>query len=82
MVIGHKHNSSAAAGGAEMAARSGWRRRDSKGVTRRGAAANLGALKLTLDDDDRKAIAALPKDWRCVSPGVAPARDAPSLRNG
>lgn len=34
--------------------------------------ANLEALKLTLNDDDRKAIAALPKDRRCVSPGFGP----------
>ena len=31
--------------------------------------ANLDALKLTLDDDDRAAIAALPKDVRLVAPG-------------
>ena len=37
--------------------------------------ANLGALKVNLDDADRKAIAALPKDRRCVSPGFAPAWD-------
>jgi len=37
--------------------------------------ANLDALKLNLDDDDRKAIAALPKDRRCVNPGFAPAWD-------
>ncbi|WP_407176235.1 aldo/keto reductase [Bradyrhizobium sp. STM 3562] len=37
--------------------------------------ANLDALKLTLDDEDRKAIAALPKDKRLVSPGFAPAWD-------
>ena len=34
--------------------------------------ANLDALKVTLDDEDRKAIAALPKDRRCVSPGFGP----------
>ena len=34
--------------------------------------ANLDALKVKLDDDDRKAIAALPKDRRCVSPGFGP----------
>jgi 2,5-diketo-D-gluconate reductase B len=34
--------------------------------------ANLDALKVTLDDDDRKAIAALPKNVRCVSPGFGP----------
>ena len=37
--------------------------------------ANLDALKLKLDDADRKAIAALPKDKRCVNPGFAPAWD-------
>jgi 2,5-diketo-D-gluconate reductase B len=31
--------------------------------------ANLDALRLTLDDQDRAAIAALPKNVRCVSPG-------------
>jgi 2,5-diketo-D-gluconate reductase B len=34
--------------------------------------ANLDALKLTLDDADRKAIAALPKDQRLVNPGFHP----------
>jgi 2,5-diketo-D-gluconate reductase B len=37
--------------------------------------ANLDALKVNLDDDDRKAIAALPKDKRCVNPGFGPAWD-------
>ena len=37
--------------------------------------ANLDALKLKLDDADRKAIAALPKNQRCVNPGFAPAWD-------
>jgi 2,5-diketo-D-gluconate reductase B len=34
--------------------------------------ANLDALKVTLDDDDRKTIAALPKNVRCVNPAFAP----------
>lgn len=34
--------------------------------------ANLDALTVTLDDDDRKAIAGLPKNRRCVSPGFGP----------
>jgi 2,5-diketo-D-gluconate reductase B len=38
--------------------------------------ANLDALKVTLDDDDRRVIAALPKDQRFVNPGFAPAWDA------
>ena len=37
--------------------------------------ANLGALKVKLDDDDRKAIAGLPKNQRFVNPGFAPAWD-------
>ena len=37
--------------------------------------ANLDALKVTLDDDDRKAIAALPKNKRFVNPGFAPEWD-------
>jgi 2,5-diketo-D-gluconate reductase B len=34
--------------------------------------ANLNALKLQLDDEDRKLIAALPKDKRFVNPAFAP----------
>ncbi len=37
--------------------------------------ANLDALKLKLDDDDRKAIGALPKTQRFVNPPFAPAWD-------
>jgi 2,5-diketo-D-gluconate reductase B len=37
--------------------------------------ANLEALNVGLDDEDLKAIAALPKDRRCVNPGFAPAWD-------
>jgi 2,5-diketo-D-gluconate reductase B len=37
--------------------------------------ANLDALNIGLDDEDRQAIAALPKDRRCVNPGFAPAWD-------
>ena len=33
---------------------------------------NLEALNVGLDDEDRQAIANLPKDRRCVSPGFAP----------
>jgi 2,5-diketo-D-gluconate reductase B len=33
-------------------------------------------LKLTLDDDDRRVIAALPKTQRLVNPPFAPAWDA------
>ena len=37
--------------------------------------ANLGALDVKLDDEDRKAIATLPKDQRFVKPAFAPAWD-------
>jgi 2,5-diketo-D-gluconate reductase B len=37
---------------------------------------NLDALKLVLDDDDRRVIAALPKNKRFVNPPFAPAWDA------
>jgi 2,5-diketo-D-gluconate reductase B len=36
---------------------------------------NLDALNVRLDDEDRKAIAALPKNMRCVDPAFAPAWD-------
>src|SRR5580698_5032990 len=37
--------------------------------------ANLGALNVGLDDEDNQAIAALPKNKRCVNPGFAPTWD-------
>jgi 2,5-diketo-D-gluconate reductase B len=37
--------------------------------------ANLDALRIALDDDDRRVIAALPKDRRLVSPPFAPVWD-------
>ena len=46
-----------------------------KASRRESQQANLDALKVALDDDDRKMIAALPKDRRCVNPGFAPAWD-------
>jgi 2,5-diketo-D-gluconate reductase B len=39
--------------------------------------ANLDALKIKLDDNDRAAIAALPKNQRYVRPPFAPDWDAP-----
>jgi 2,5-diketo-D-gluconate reductase B len=46
-----------------------------KSGRREGQAANLSALAVRLDDDDRRVIAALPKDQRRVQPGFAPAWD-------
>jgi 2,5-diketo-D-gluconate reductase B len=40
---------------------------------------NLGALKIRLDDEDRAAIAALPKDRRYVTPPFAPDWNAQTL---
>ncbi|MNF12819.1 2,5-diketo-D-gluconic acid reductase B [compost metagenome] len=37
---------------------------------------NLAALELELDDEDRRVIAALPKDQRLVSPEFAPQWDS------
>lgn len=47
-----------------------------KSVHRERQQENLGALDVRLDDADRAAIEALPKNQRCVSPGFAPAWDA------
>jgi 2,5-diketo-D-gluconate reductase B len=73
--IGRKHNATAA----QVALK--WLL-DQKGVAaipkasrEESQKANLDALKLTLDESDRKAIAALAKDKRCVNPGFAPAWD-------
>ena len=46
-----------------------------KASRRESQRANLDALKVGLDDEDRQAIAALPKDKRCVNPGFAPVWD-------
>ena len=73
--IGRKHNASAA----QVALK--WLL-DQKGVAAIPKAsrcesqkANLDAAKVALDDDDRAAIAALPKARRFVNPGFAPAWD-------
>ena len=46
-----------------------------KAARRESQIANLEALKITLDDSDRAAIAALPKTQRMVNPGFAPVWD-------
>jgi len=75
LAIGKKHNTSAA----QVALR--WLL-DQDGVAaipkasrRESQQANLDALKVKLDDDDRKRIAALPKGNRFVNPGFAPSWD-------
>ena len=42
-----------------------------KASRRESQRANLEALNVGLDDEDRQAIAGLPKDRRCVNPGLA-----------
>jgi 2,5-diketo-D-gluconate reductase B len=75
IAIGNKHGATAA----QVALK--WLL-DQKGVAaipkasrRESQQANLDALTLQLDDEDRKTIAALPKDKRFVSPAFAPAWD-------
>jgi 2,5-diketo-D-gluconate reductase B len=46
-----------------------------KAARRESQQANLDALKISLDDDDRKSIAAMPKDRRCVNPAFGPKWD-------
>jgi 2,5-diketo-D-gluconate reductase B len=46
-----------------------------KAERRQSQLANLEAVRLRLDDDDRAAIAALPKTLRCVNPPFAPVWD-------
>lgn len=43
-----------------------------KASSRENQLANLAALTVQLDDEDRAAIAGLPKDQRVVSPPFAP----------
>jgi len=75
IAIGKKHN----AGGAQVALK--WLL-DQPGVLaipkasrHESQKANLDALNVKLDDDDRKKIAALPKNQRFVNPGFSPAWD-------
>ncbi len=49
-----------------------------KAARRESQQANLDAWKVELDDEDRRVIAALPKNERLVNPGFAPAWDKPA----
>ena len=75
IAIGRKHNASAAQVALKWLLDQDEVAAIPKASRRESQQANLGALKLKLDDADRKAIAALPKDQRFVSPGFAPAWD-------
>ena len=75
IAIGNKHNAS----GAQVALK--WLLEQDgvaaipKASRRESQQANLDALNIKLDDFDRKAIAALPKDQRFVKPGFSPVWD-------
>ena len=73
--IGRKHNASAAQVALKWLLDQDGVAAIPKASRRESQQANLDALKLKLDDEDRKAIAALPKDKRFVNPGFAPAWD-------
>src|SRR5882757_9124430 len=75
MKIGAKHGASAAQVALKWLLDQGDVAAIPKAARAESQKANLDALKVTLDDADRKAIAALPKDQRFVSPGFAPAWD-------
>jgi 2,5-diketo-D-gluconate reductase B len=72
MAIGKKHNASAAQVALKWLLDQDGVGAIPKASRAESQQANLGALNVKLDDDDRKAIASLPKDQRFVKPGFAP----------
>src|ERR1700709_1813670 len=75
MKIGRKHDASAAQVALKWLLDQDGVAAIPKASGRERQQANLDALHVGLDDEDLKAIAALPKDKRCVNPGFAPAWD-------
>jgi 2,5-diketo-D-gluconate reductase B len=75
LAIGRKHNASAAQVALKWLLDQDGVAAIPKASRAESQKANLGALKVRLDDDDRKAIAALPKDQRFVKPGFSPVWD-------
>jgi 2,5-diketo-D-gluconate reductase B len=75
IAIGRKHNASAAQVALKWLLDQDGVAAIPKASRAESQQANLDALKVKLDDDDRKAIATLPKNQRFVSPGFAPAWD-------
>lgn len=73
--IGRKHDASAAQVALKWLLDQSGVAAIPKASRRESQKANLDALDLRLDDDDRRKIAGLPKNRRCVSPGFAPAWD-------
>src|SRR6266849_2199711 len=75
MAIGRKHGASAAQVALKWLLDQDGVAAIPKASRRESQKANLDALHVGLDDEDRQAIAALPKNQRFVSPGFAPAWD-------
>jgi 2,5-diketo-D-gluconate reductase B len=75
MAIGRKHGASAAQVALKWLLDQDGIAAIPKASRRESQQANLDALHVGLDDEDRQAIAALPKNQRFVSPGFAPAWD-------
>jgi 2,5-diketo-D-gluconate reductase B len=75
LAIGKKHNASAAQVALKWLLDQDGVAAIPKASRAESQKANLGALNVELDDDDRKAIAALPKDQRFVKPGFSPVWD-------
>jgi 2,5-diketo-D-gluconate reductase B len=75
MAIGKKHNTSAAQVALKWLLDQDGVAAIPKASRAESQQANLGALNVKLDDDDRKAIASLPKDQRFVKPGFSPVWD-------
>jgi 2,5-diketo-D-gluconate reductase B len=73
--IGRKHNASAAQVALKWLLDQDGTAAIPKASRPESQQANLDALKVKLDDADRKVIAGLPKGMRCVNPGFAPAWD-------
>jgi len=75
MAIGKKHNASAAQVALKWLLDQDGVAAIPKASRAESQQANLGALSVELDDDDRRAIASLPKDQRFVKPGFSPVWD-------
>jgi len=75
MAIGRKHGASAAQVALKWLLDQDCVAAIPKASGRESQKANLDALHVGLDDEDIQAIAALPKDKRCVNPGFAPVWD-------
>ena len=75
IAIGRKHNASAAQVALKWLLDQNGVAAIPKASRAESQKANLDALRVRLDDDDREAIAALPKSKRFVNPGFAPAWD-------